>query len=122
MDELISIIILGSSLTGIGIIIFRKIPILCEIPEEECEENIFLSSIADLSKKIRGKITFLHLNSLLQKLLSWIKSLILAIERKTDARLQVLKEEAKRKKEIINDNYWEELKKAKDSSSKKKYF
>ncbi|MCD6550176.1 hypothetical protein J7K24_01360 [bacterium] len=125
MDELISIIILGGSLTGIGVIIVRKIPVLCEISEEECEESIFLSGIIDLFRKIRNKFTPLHFNIFLQKLLSRIKILVLAVERKTDIKLQALREEAKRKKEIISDNYWEELKKAKKSSlrkKKKKYF
>ena len=113
MDELIAKIILSGSLIGVGTIIFRKMPVLAQLPEDEIQETVFVASPVNLIKSCVAKIKAFHLNLLLQKVLSKIRVLTLVVERKTEDKLRRLREESKRKKEIINDNYWEELKKAK---------
>lgn len=115
MDELVAKIILSASLMGIGIIVFRKIPILAQLSEDEVQETVFVGNILNLVKTRVVRIKTFHLNILLQKVLSKIKVLTLVVERKTEDKLRRLREEVKRKKEIINDNYWEELKKAKNT-------
>jgi len=115
MDELIAKIILSGSLIGIGAIIFRKIPLLAQLSEEEVQEPFFIPNPLDLVKDVGGRIKGFHLNLFLQKILSKIKIITLIIERKTEDKLRRLREESKRKREIMHDNYWEELKKAKES-------
>ena len=117
MAELIAKIILGGSLIGIGMILVRKIPILVEMPEMETKELEQKSSFLRLGARL-GSLKLFSPNLVLQKILSKVRILILRIERKTDDKLQKLREEAKRKKDIENDNYWEELKKVKSQKDK----
>lgn len=113
MAGLIAKIFLGGSLIGIGTILIRKIPVLVEIPEEEIEKfdwKIFFLKPFNWIKDLKIFSSKLFL----QKILSRVKILTLVIERKTESKLQGLREEAKSKRDRKNDNYWEELKKVRD--------
>jgi len=116
MAELIAKIVLGGSLIGIGTILFRKAPILAEISEAEIEEIDWKLPILKFLAWIRNS-KFFSSNLVLQKILSKIRVLTLVIGRKTESKLQKLREEAKRKKDREGDNYWEELKKAKNQDN-----
>lgn len=108
--ELIATIILFCSLVGLGAIIFRKIPLLLELPESAPFHfnwrNIFLKirNTAPL-KGFSGEI-------FLQKILSKFRVLTLKTENKTSNWLQKLRERAQKKKFIEKDNYWEEIRKS----------
>jgi len=113
MTELIATIILVSSLIGMAVILFRKIPVLVELPEislQKEEGKLFLR----LKEKIKEISPFksFSFEIFLQKLLSKIRILTLKIENKTANWLQKLRERAQKKK-LENDHYWEELKKIK---------
>jgi hypothetical protein len=112
MADLIATIILISSLLGVAVIIFRKIPILVELPEVLPEKAEPFSS--RLKKKIKEFNLFKKFSYelFLQKLISRIRILILKIDNQAFHWLQKLKERVKKKK-MENDNYWEELKKIK---------
>lgn len=113
MGELIAIICLIFSLTGIGVILFRKIPILVELPEvieRPKKENLIFT----LKKKIKEIDPFkdFSYDIFLQKLLTRIKILTLKTENKTSTLLQKLREKQKSKKIEEDDNYWDEIKKS----------
>lgn len=118
MIEIIAIIILVISLFGMGIIIFRKIPILAELPEiseGRSKENIWLR----LKNKVLNLSFFksFSFEIFLQKILSKIRVLTLKTDNQTSNWLQRLRERAQKKKIVENDNYWQELK---NSAKKRK--
>jgi hypothetical protein len=119
MGELIVTIILIISLGGLLVIIFRKIPVLVELPKTT-ESPV----LADLRQRLKEKIkNLLPLKSFssevfIQKILSRTRVLTLRIENKIANYLQKLREKAQ-KKNFGNDNYWQELKKSKDQEDKK---
>jgi hypothetical protein len=115
MIDLIAAIILFISFFGILVILFRKIPVLVNLPISEqiiSQEPLFLR----LKNKIKN-FPFLKswsFENFLQKLLSKIRILTLKTENKTANWLQKLRERSQKKKEIENDKYWEEIKKIKN--------
>jgi hypothetical protein len=115
--ELIAQIIFILSLIGVGIIVFRKIPVLVTLSSElpSQKEGLILS----FKKKIKKINPFQNFSYevFLQKLLSRIRILTLKTENKTFNLLQKLREQTQKKK-LENDNYWEELKKSTDKKDK----
>lgn len=118
MAELIAIIILLSSIIGMGVIIFRKIPVLVELPEISPQEKRgeALHFFQKGMERIKGISPFKSFSYeiFLQKILSKIRILNLKSENKIANWLQRLREKSQKKK--LDDNYWEEIKK----STKKK--
>jgi hypothetical protein len=113
MVELIATIILFGGLIGMGVIIFRKIPALVQLPETSPMPG-FNTRIRKIFEKIRITKHFKlpSFETFLQKILSKIKILTLKIEAKTENWLRKLREKTQKKKE--NDKYWQELKKSID--------
>lgn len=113
-SEMIAIFILLGSLVGMGAVIFRKIPMISELPEVPAEFNL-----KEILLKIKEKIKTFHPfkyfygEIFLQKILSKVRILTLKAESKTANWLQKLREKSQKKKIEENDNYWEELKKIK---------
>ena len=109
MLVLITTIIFFVSIIGMGIIVFRKIPVLTELPLQETELGH--------SKRFRDKIKnnrALRLFSgelLLQKTLSVIKVLTLRTENKTSAWLANSRRRALKKKDKFSNDYWRKLRK-----------
>ena len=112
MIEIIAIIILICSLLGIGVIVWRKIPLLVEMPEVLPEESE--STSLKLKKKIKEFLPFKNFSYeiFLQKFISKIRILTLKTDNQTFNWLQKLKERMKKKK-LEEDGYWEEIKKVK---------
>jgi TPP-dependent 2-oxoacid decarboxylase len=118
MIELIAKIFLMGSIFGIGLILFRKIPLLLELPVDiQKTEKPFFSNLINKNKSFR-MIKTISLENVLQKILSRIRILTLKIENKTSKLLQKLREKSKKKKEIENDNYWEKLRKSTNQKDK----
>ena len=122
MPELIAIIILLCSVVGIGVIIFRKIPVLVELPEVSPRKKRqkvpgFFQKGIEKIKKI-GPFKSFSFEIFLQKLLSKIRILTLKTDNKTSNWLQKLREKSKKEKE--NDDYWQEIKKSTKSKLKKR--
>ncbi len=108
--EIAALIILLIGLIGMGVIIYRKIPVLAELPETsaQAKENLLVR----LKNKVFN-ISFVKNFSFalfLQKILSKIRILTLRTESKTADWLQKLREKSQKKKNFDNDNYWQELK------------
>jgi hypothetical protein len=153
--DLIAFSVFLAGLTGIGVILFRKIPVLVELPETASSpftwQGFFLKTgkgaflalknfferIAELPlikrlvykiktsakakylfEKLKGstlvkKLTpskKFSLETLLQKILSKVRVLVLKIDHKTSNWLQTLRERAKKRSSLEKDNYWKKLK------------
>jgi len=123
MIELIATIILVGSLLGVAVILFRKIPVLVKLPDYN-PSNVLVSLpvkwCKNLKEKIKNISVFKSFSSeiFLQKILSKIRVLSLRVENKIASRLQKLREKALKKKNLENDNYWEELKKPTNEEDK----
>lgn len=115
MTELIVTIILIGSLSGMAVIIFRKIPAIAELPETRFEFD-WREKVNRIKEKIKSWKYFekFSLEIFLQKILSKIRILTLKVEHKLGSWLQKLRERAQKKKTQEDDNYWEELKKSKN--------
>lgn len=111
-EIIISAIVLVGSLLGISRIVFRKIPILAELPEvsEGWLKEPLWHKLRDKIKNTKPVKSF-SFEMFLQKILSRITILTLKIESKTANWLQKLRERAQ-KKSLGEDNYWERLKKS----------
>lgn len=111
MTELIATIVLIISIIGMGAIVWRKIPVLVKLPEAlpQKEEPISLK----LKTKARALNPFKNFSYeiFLQKIISKIRILTLKTDNQTFNWLQKLREK-NQKKNLKNDNYWEEVKKS----------
>lgn len=105
--ELILLTILIISLIGVGVILYRKIPILITLPEDKLKTKFRWPSV---SFPLVGKLNY---ELYLQKILSRIRILTLKTENKTGSWLEKLRQRNNRKNNHKPDNYWEELKKNK---------
>jgi len=112
MAELISVLILIGSIIGIGVIVFRKIPALTNLPEVSHADS-FKPLVKGLYKEVKNMPGLRSFSSeaFLQKTLSKIRVLSLKTENKTSGWLQKLREKSRKEKIEENDNYWQELKK-----------
>lgn len=104
-----SLLLIG--LSGIGFILFRKIPVLAKLPEANLPKGSIVSAIKKGIKKIPGAQKFDY-ELYLQKMLSKVRVLTLKTESKTGSWLERLRQ--RRNGHNHDDGYWEELKKAKD--------
>ena len=111
--ELVAIIILFGSFLGMGAIISRKIPVLMELQEVPARDS-WKDTLSKLKEKIKTLNPFKSFSYeiFLQKLLSKVRILSLKTDNKTFNRLQKLRERSLKKKNLENDNYWEEIKKS----------
>lgn len=113
MAELPALAIFFGSFLGITIILFRKIPFLAELPEQETRRQLKFFSI--LKKRIGNNslLKSISLEVFLQKILSKIRVLTLKLENKTALWLQRLREKAQKRKTKERDNYWERIRRLK---------
>ena len=113
--EQISQIILIFSFLGMIILVFRKIPVLAELPKTSGKFGSN-AKFKEIKEKIKNskyfKLDFFE--TFLQKILSKIRILSLKIENKMADWLKKLRERSQKKKIEIEDNYWKELKKNKE--------
>jgi len=113
MIDIIALIVFLTSLIGAGVIIFRKIPLLTELPETISVSGSNWRNFFSQIKKIKVLNPFKGLSSgiILQKILSKIRVLSLKTESKSSNWLKQIRTKAKMKKNL-DANYWEEVKKS----------
>ena len=111
MIDLIAKIVLICSFLGIAIILLRKTPLLLQLPKTEMvSEPLFL--------RLKNKMKFWQsvkippLEIFLQKSLSKFRIFTLKTDSKTANWLRKLRERSLKKKNLENDNYWQEVKKS----------
>jgi len=110
MLELIATIILTGSLLAIGIIIYRKLPLLSELPETAPAQSNWKERLAEV--KDLSPLKDFSSEVFLQKILSKIRILTLKTDTKTSTWLQELREKSQKNKIKEEDNYWEKVKKS----------
>jgi hypothetical protein len=109
MTKLGAIIILFSSLLGMGAILYRKIPLLAELPETSESFKLKRKFLLVLKEKMKNlKKLSSSFDIILQKILSKLRILTLKLESKISNWLQKLREKTAKKKE--DDKYWTTLK------------
>lgn len=111
MGEQIASLILFSSLVGMGVLLFRKISFLADLPETSTRFNLKKKAVK-IKEKIKNLIPFEDFSNemFLQKVLSKIRVLTLKTENQTANWLELLRQRSIRKKNNVSDNYWQELK------------
>lgn len=110
MLELIATIILVGSLMGIVVVLWRKLPLLNQLPMNEMMTGpSFLSKIKNKIHPVR-LVKNVPMETLLQKMLSKFRVFAMKTEQKTAVWLQKLREKSARKKKFQNDNYWNKVK------------
>ena|SRR3989338_5082598 len=109
--EIILLFVSVASFAGSAIILLRKIPVLIKLPETELSEESLISRVKKIVSKAPGAGKFDY-DLLLQKMLSKVRILTMKTESKTGSWLERLRK--KRNGNNHNNEYWEELKKAKD--------
>ena len=112
MSEIIASIVLICGLLGMGTVVFRKIPILIDLPKKigKPQENL-LSRLKRKWFLLFSEKSF-SFEIFLQKFLSKIRILTLRTDQKTSLWLQKLRERAQRNRLKGLDDYWQELKKS----------
>jgi len=114
MVELIAAIILFIGLIGMGVIIIKKIPVLCELSIQEVKkpEGLRKLILRKLKSKIRdnGTLESFSTELLLQRILSRIRVLTLKTDKKTGVWLTKLHKRSLKKKNKFSDDYWQKLK------------
>jgi hypothetical protein len=108
MPELIAAIILVSSLSGIGVITYRKSSQLLELPEASLVQLNWKDKLAGAKDFSLWKDFSFEI--FLQKILSRIRILTLKTDNKTSTWLQRLREKSQKDKVKEEDNYWERVK------------
>ena len=113
--NLITLLVFIFSSLGIIIMVFRKIPILVELPESPevlPREKFYLR----LKAKIKDVpfLRSLSFDIFLQKILSKIRVLSLKTDNKTFNWLQKLRNKSQEDKFGKDDNYWQEIRNSKD--------
>jgi hypothetical protein len=130
MIEIIATIILICSLSGIGVIVWRKIPLLVKLPEALAEEGESISLKFKQKTEELSPLKNFSYEIFLQKFISKIRILSLKTDSQTFNWLQKLREKSKKKtfpsrsvdwqrqeikkNKLDKDNYWEEIKKIKE--------
>lgn len=112
MAEIIAIIILLVSFSGIVAICLKKAPLLSKLPPSKKSGSF----CRILGIRLWQKINFAkhwQKEKILQVFFSKIKVLALKIETKSEKILQALRQDLKAQKDKPNSSYWQELKRAK---------
>ena len=110
MIKFSALIILICSFFGIVVVLWRKIPLLIQLPKTEMVSEPFLLKLKN-KIKLQEIIKNIHLEIFLQKLLSKFRIFTLKTDSKTANWLIRLRERSLKKKNLENDNYWQEVKK-----------
>lgn len=109
MGQLINLLIVLGSLGGIVFILYRKIPVLIELPSEGLKMGgVMRQGVRKVvsSQKVRRE-------KMLDSTLSKARSLASKTETHTSEWLERLREKSKGHKEEFTESYWERLRKKK---------
>jgi len=106
LSVIVSVIFLLSFIV-LAVIVFKKIPLLLELPETEPARFNWKELLVKIKDSLPlGSFSF---EIFLQKILSKVRILTLKTDHKTSNWLQKLRERGQKKKFDENDNYWREI-------------
>lgn len=108
--EISALLILIFSFLGIVVVLWRKIPLLVKLSQEDAGSGGVFSALKEKVNDTSFMQKF-SLETFLQKVLSKIRVLIIKTENKISHWLQQLREKSQQKKLQENDDYWKRLKK-----------
>ena len=93
-----------------GVILFRKIPALVELPEVSARTNL-KGKLLSVKEKSAIPLPFKNFSAdvFLQKVLSRVRVLTLRADNKTSDWLQRLRQKNRKMKERRGDNYWQKI-------------
>ncbi|MBU2635236.1 hypothetical protein KJ841_02030 [Patescibacteria group bacterium] len=109
MIVLIALIIFLVGITGMGIIIFRKIPALVELPETEIKRPMLFSKLRHKIKNNGTVKSFSSKELLFQKVLSKFRVLTLKTDKKTSNLLVKLRQKSIENKKKFSEDYWKRI-------------
>ena len=110
MLEIIALLIFLVSFIGMGVIIYRKIPVLVSLVPEEIKPKI--KSLEEIKEKIKRNGSF-SLRKFLEKTLSKFRILTLKTENKTSNLLFKLRQKSIEEKNKFSEDYWKRVKRKK---------
>ena len=93
-----------------GVILFRKIPVLLTLPENLPQKESFISKVKERLKRANSFRNFSY-EIFLQKILTKIRILSLKVDHHTFNWIQKLREQSKERNLKRIDDYWEKIKK-----------
>lgn len=96
MLELIFLAIFIVSLAGILLILYRKIPVLVELPKNGSHGIPKIKFISEIGDKTKNIHTLFSKQIILHKFLSWVKVMTLKTETKIDAYLHKIRKKAQK--------------------------
>lgn len=97
MAEFIAFVIFLASTLGLGMILYKKVPALAQLPQPR-SKKISEGFLTETEEKIKDFYSLVLKQKLLHKLLSWIKCLTMKIETRIDALLHGIRKTAKEQK------------------------
>jgi len=109
MLELIILIIFLIGLIGMSVIIFRKIPVLTELPETEVKRPRIFRRLGYKIKNNGVVKSFSSKELLLQKALSKFRVLTLRTDKKTSNLLAKLRQKSIENKKKFSEDYWKRI-------------
>lgn len=98
MLNLIALVILFFSLVGIGVLIYKKMPLLKTLPEKRDSKINWQNIFSNFKNSSFFKNLYFNFNVFLQKILSKIKILTLKVENKVSYWLRELKKHSQKNK------------------------
>ncbi len=107
--ELFAILISLVGLIGMGVIIFRKIPVLVELPEAKIEKPRIFRKLGHKIKNNGTVKSFSSKELLLQKALSKFRILTLKTDKKTSNLLAKLRQKSIENKKKFSEDYWKRI-------------
>jgi hypothetical protein len=112
MIEIIALIILLGSFVGMGVIVYRKIPVLIALP---IRGNAIPRIFGSLKYRIKNNeaIKSFSVETILQRYLSKIMVFVLKIENKIGEWLMKLRQKNIQKKTKFSNDYWQKIMKKK---------
>ena len=109
MGQVINLLIVLGSLGGIIFILYRKIPLLLALPQEQVKMGNF---IKEGIQKITSSQTFKP-EKIIDTTLSKARTLVSKTETQTTQWLEKLRKKSDQHKEKFSESYWDRLRKKK---------
>ena len=107
MGQLVTILILLASLGGIIFILYRKIPLLVQLPLKEVKVS---DMVKEGIQKVIGQRR-IRPEKILDAALSKTRSLAFKAESQTGEWLEKLRKKSEQRKEEFKESYWDQLRK-----------
>jgi len=104
MFQIIVLLILLISFIGMGVIIYRKIPVLVALAPEQIKTR----SLEEIKEKIKRNGSF-SIKKILEKILSKFRVLTLKTEYKTSNLLIKLRQKSIQEKNKFSEDYWKKV-------------